>query len=213
MHTHPYPHTFGNKKHLHNRGGLRCPTAGKERPRKLHPNHTAPHAKKRQAFRLLWWLEDDRRGGKRNETRAFKGLEESNGETGILRCIDTDFLVAVLRGKKEAQNRMTELDREGRQATTSVSAFELFYGAHKSEESKNNLGMTNALLGRMDILPLDLDSSDKAGKILTDLAKEGGVIDFRDALIAGISLSNSLTVMTRNKDHFSRIKGLKVESW
>ena len=130
-----------------------------------------------------------------------------------MRCIDTDFLVAVLQGKKEAQNRMEELDQEGRQATTSVSAFELFYGAHKSEESKNNLEKTSAFLGRMDILPLDLGSSDKAGKILADLAKEGGVIDFRDALIAGISLSNSLPVMTRNKDHFSRIKGLKVESW
>ena len=130
-----------------------------------------------------------------------------------MRCIDTDFLVAVLRGKKEAQNRMDDLDREGRQATTSVSAFELFYGAYKSEESENNLEKTNALLSRMDVLPLDVSSSDKAGKILADLAKEGGLIDFRDALIAGISVANSLLIMTRNKDHFSRIKGLKVESW
>ncbi len=130
-----------------------------------------------------------------------------------MRCIDTDFLVAVLRGKKEAQNRMDDLDREGRQATTSVSAFELFYGAYKSEESENNLEKTNALLSRMDVLPLDVSSSDKAGKILADLAKEGGLIDFRDALIAGISVANSLPIMTRNKDHFSRIKGLKVESW
>ncbi|MDG7000350.1 MAG: type II toxin-antitoxin system VapC family toxin, partial [Nitrososphaerota archaeon] len=61
--------------------------------------------------------------------------------------------------------------------------------------------------------PLDVSSSDKAGKILADLAKEGGLIDFRDALIAGISVANSLLIMTRNKDHFSRIKGLKVESW
>lgn len=140
-------------------------------------------------------------------------MEESNGETSLLRCIDTDFLVAVLRGKKEAQKKMEELDKEGRQATTSITAFELFYGAYKSDESKNNLEKTSALLGRMDVLPLDLGSSDKAGEILADLSKEGNAIDFRDALIAGISLANSLPIMSRNKDHFSRIRGLKVESW
>ena len=85
-------------------------------------------------------------------------------------CLDTDFLVAILRGKKEAQSRMEELDLEGRQATTSLSAFELFYGAYKSEEKKNNLEKTNALLGRMNILSLDLSSSDKAGEILANLA-------------------------------------------
>ena len=40
-----------------------------------------------------------------------------------MNCIDTDFLVAVLRGRKDAERRMEELDKEGRQATTSVSAF------------------------------------------------------------------------------------------
>ena len=130
-----------------------------------------------------------------------------------MNCIDTDFLVAVLRGRKEAERRMEELDKEGRQATTSVNALELFYGAHRSRESRNNLERTNALLGRMDVLPLDLRASNKAGEILADLAEEGDAIDFRDALIAGISVVNGLPVMTRSRDHFSRVKGLKLEIW
>jgi tRNA(fMet)-specific endonuclease VapC len=132
-----------------------------------------------------------------------------------MKCIDTDLLVAILRGKdREAKKKMDELDLEGRQATTTINAFELFYGAHTmSKADKSPVEKTIALLGRMDIFPLDLNSSYKAGELLASLAKNGKVIDFRDALIGGISLVNNMTLVTRNKDHFSRIKDLKVEDW
>lgn len=130
-----------------------------------------------------------------------------------MKCVDTDFLVAVLRGRKEAEHRLKELDAEGRQATTSVNAFELFYGACRSRDRLNNIEKTKALLGRMDILELDLSASEKAGEILAALAEEGSPIDFRDVMIAGISVVNGLPVMTRNSGHFSRIKGLKLQNW
>ena len=66
-----------------------------------------------------------------------------------------------------------------------------------------------ALMGRLDILPLDYISSDKAGELLADLADDGKTIDFRDALIAGISITNNLSLVPRNKE----IKSLKLEQW
>ncbi|MDH2900876.1 MAG: type II toxin-antitoxin system VapC family toxin [archaeon] len=131
-----------------------------------------------------------------------------------MKCLDTDLLVAILRGKdKDAEEKMKQLDQEGRHGTTTLNAFELFYGAYRSESRAKNLDKMKALMGRLDILPLDYNSSDKAGELLADLADDGKTIDFRDALIAGISITNNLSLVTRNKEHFSRIKGLKLEQW
>jgi tRNA(fMet)-specific endonuclease VapC len=129
-----------------------------------------------------------------------------------MKCVDTDFMIGVLRRKGEAERKMRELDEEGRQATTAVNAFELFYGAYKSRE-RSNVQKTASLLDRLDVLPLDLESSEKAGETLASLTSTGEAIDFRDALIAGISMVNGLSLVTRNKEHFARVKGLKVEQW
>jgi len=83
-----------------------------------------------------------------------------------MKCIDTAFLIGVLRGRGDAEHKMRELDEEGRQATTSVNAFELFYGAYKSREKSINLERTVSLLDRLDVLPLDLESSQKLVKHL-----------------------------------------------
>lgn len=130
-----------------------------------------------------------------------------------MKCLDTDFLVAILRGKEDAERKMSEMDREGRHSTTAINTFELFYGACKSAQRLINVERTKALLERVDILPLELDSSERAGEILADLTARGDSIDFRDAMIAGIAKANGLTLVTRNKEHFARVKELKVELW
>ena len=38
-------------------------------------------------------------------------------------------------------------------------------------------------------------------------------MDFRDAMIAGIVKSNGLTLVTRNREHFSRVSDVKLEVW
>lgn len=108
---------------------------------------------------------------------------------------------------------MEELDREGRQSTTTVSSFELFYGAYKSTQRENSVEKVSALLARLDVLPLDCESSKKAGEVLAELSEAGKIIDFRDALIAGVAIANGMPLVTRNKEHFTRIRGLKLESW
>jgi tRNA(fMet)-specific endonuclease VapC len=108
---------------------------------------------------------------------------------------------------------MSKLDTEGRQATTSVSAFELFYGAHKSRLIEENVKESRRLLSRLLVLPLATSSAERAGNIFATLEKKGESLDFRDAMIAGIALENRLTVVTRNKSDFARVPGLSVEEW
>ena len=103
-----------------------------------------------------------------------------------MKCLDTDLLVAILRGATEAKAKMEELDSEGRNATTAVNTFELFYGANHSRNISKNLDEVKRLLERLDVLPLTLESSQEAGRIAAILASEGKSLDYRDALIAGI---------------------------
>jgi tRNA(fMet)-specific endonuclease VapC len=130
-----------------------------------------------------------------------------------MKCLDTDLLVAILRGKPETQTIVEELDREGKAATTSVNAFEIYFGANKSDQKNQNVKETSKLLERLAVFPLDLTSSRRAGEISAKLVAKGETIDFRDSMIAAIVIENGLTLITRNKAHFKRVKDLKIETW
>ena len=130
-----------------------------------------------------------------------------------MNCLDTDLLIAILRGKKEAYNRVIELDEEAKGATTAINAFEIFFGAHKSAMKSKSVKEASKLLDRLEVIPLDLASSLKAGEISAELVAKGETIDYRDAMIAGIIIENNLMLVTRNKSHFTRIKSLKLETW
>ncbi len=125
--------------------------------------------------------------------------------------MDTDFLVAVLRGDKSAVPVIEELDRERVRFTTVINAFELYAGAYYTggravREAKN-------LLSKFHILTFDDACAERAGEIFATLKKEGLSLDVRDVMIAATVATYDLTLITRNVKHFSRIKGLKVRSW
>lgn len=129
-------------------------------------------------------------------------------------CLDTDFLIALLRGRPEAVKRAEEYDSIGAEvATTSINAFEIYLGAFKSKEAERNVKQADELLNSIKVLELTLESSRKSGEILSELARRGIPIDLRDAIIAGIALVNGYTLVTRNVKHFRRVIGLSVETW
>ncbi len=131
----------------------------------------------------------------------------------LLKCLDTDLLVAILRGKQEAYASAQELDQEGNAATTSINVFELFYGANKSQLKIQNIKETEKLLAKLEIFPLDKSAAKAAGEISAKLSEKGRPIDYRDAMIAAIAIQNGRTLLTRNAEHFQRIKDLKVKGW
>lgn len=52
--------------------------------------------------------------------------------------------------------------------------------------------------------------SQKAAAIYQELKKENKIIEFRDIFIAATSLVHNMPILTLNKNHFARIKGLEV---
>jgi len=123
-------------------------------------------------------------------------------------------LVALVRGEPEAVKRAEEIDSEGlRKTTTPINAFELYLGAHLSEKREENLRLVRDLLLSLQLLEFDERSCDTAGVIAANLMKLGKPIGARDSMIAGMALRFEQPLLTRNTEHFSRIRGLRVRMW
>lgn len=120
-------------------------------------------------------------------------------------CIDSSFLIEVFRGNEDALSLLHNIEEREEIYIPSPVVTELFVGA-RSEKETNKI---NTVLSQMSILPLDYESSKIAGKILNDLKKQGNIIGFADALIAGISISNQEPILTLDKKHFQKITGVR----
>jgi tRNA(fMet)-specific endonuclease VapC len=97
--------------------------------------------------------------------------------------------------------------------TTSVNTYELYYGARNSANPEKSLSEVNSLLKSIDIIGFDNRAAQKAGEIQTELMRIGRPVNILDTLIAGIVITNNEELLTRDINHFSRIKGLRCRSW
>lgn len=125
--------------------------------------------------------------------------------------IDTDILIDIVRNKTKVVNSISEMETKGYSlATTTINAFELFYGAYKSEKREKNLTSTKKLLKRLNILKMELASAQNAGRIYSELETESQPIGLRDVMIGAITLTEGYSLATRNVEHFQKIKGLNL---
>lgn len=124
--------------------------------------------------------------------------------------LDTDILIDLLRGSEEVTQKINQLEGRGTLLSTStLNAFELFYGAYKTSNREENVEATRTLLDRLIIHDLDMAASEKAGEVQAYL-EEGTPLEFRDTLIASVALTQNITLYTRNTRHFQRIPRLKL---
>lgn len=129
-------------------------------------------------------------------------------------CLDSDFMVDLLRMSQAARAKLEALVRGGaRICTTAINASELYEGAYRSTRPVETMQSVNGLLDRLVILDFDLASADICGRLSAELGKKGtDVADF-DLAIASIALSKREVLITKNQKHFSRIDGLMLDSW
>ncbi len=129
-------------------------------------------------------------------------------------CLDSDFLIAFLRGNPEAERKILQLKQSGERLTiTPISATELYFGAIKADRT-DGIEKTKLFLSMLELLEFDLAAAEKTGEVIATLEKKGQRIGDKDELTAGIALRHcENTIITRNKKHFEKIPGIKVEKW
>jgi len=127
--------------------------------------------------------------------------------------LDTDILVALLKGEPDAIQTIRALEEKNdRIATTAVTAYELLKGAYISSKPKENIEKVQEIISNVQVLDLSLKACEEASKIYRDLRKAGSLIGEFDVLITAIARMYDEIIMTRD-EHFTFIRGIKVTEW
>ncbi len=128
--------------------------------------------------------------------------------------LDTSFIIDVMKKNEKAMEKLKEIISAGdTQIITAPTIFELYSGvlqSDKPDEEKHRILYT---LSHMVSWHLDPSGAERGGEINGKLIKAGEQIDAIDCMIAGIALTCGEKILTRNVKHFSRILGLKVETY
>jgi predicted nucleic acid-binding protein len=120
---------------------------------------------------------------------------------------DTDVLIDYLGGVEPSASRVAEAIAAGRLYTTAIARAELRRGTRAAQQRE----ALDDLLAALVVLPLDTAAADRAGDIARQLDASGQSIAMADALVAAITLVHGATLLTRNRPHFERVQGLKLE--
>lgn len=120
--------------------------------------------------------------------------------------VDADLVIDFLRGAEPGASRVVRWLSDRSLRLSAVTAFELRLGGGFLPRQPQIEG----LIGRRT-LPLDAAGALQAGRVFVALRAEGRGIDVKDALQAGICLRFDLPLATRNRRHFERVPGLRLE--
>jgi tRNA(fMet)-specific endonuclease VapC len=126
-------------------------------------------------------------------------------------CLDTSFLVDLMRTDNDKALRKLIEFRNERLCTTTITLAELYRGAYNSSNTTFEVSKVDKLLQNFEILTLDNESAKKYGEF-HNLLRSNPIGD-ADLFIASIVISKNETLLTRNLKHFERIQDLKVSSW
>lgn len=126
--------------------------------------------------------------------------------------LDTNILIALLRGRGDAARGRLELEAD-RLVVSAITVMELEFGLASSGASGRRRLQLQSLLGLMTVLPFDEAAAGNAGLLRAQLERQGEPIGPYDSLIAGHARSLGLTVVTDNTSEFARVPGLMVENW
>ena len=129
-------------------------------------------------------------------------------------CLDTSFIIDVIRGEEQAKIIEERLDKGSEAITVAApTVMELIKGAELSGKPQSEKEKVYTFLSFLVVLNLNKQSAILTGEIEAGLRKEGDFIGVEYIMIGAIAISNDEKLLTRNKKHFERIPGLEIEAY
>jgi tRNA(fMet)-specific endonuclease VapC len=130
-------------------------------------------------------------------------------------CLDTNFIIDIIKGKISIET-LNKLE-DNSLSIASPSIVEIIRGLHLKSTSQNikhnEEEKIENILNSLNILQLNKENAKAAGKIQAQLVNKGEDIGIMDIMIAAIAITNNEILITRNKKHFEKIEGLKIETY
>jgi predicted nucleic acid-binding protein len=128
-----------------------------------------------------------------------------------VRCLESTFLIDLLKGDAAATAKMREIEALGEAVSIAApSLTELLLGAHFKGGAL--LKETLDLVARVDTLDVDGTVAAEAGRLGAELLRRGEGLPTTDLLIAAAARLRGHVLVTRDTD-FGRIPGLVVEGY
>ena len=124
--------------------------------------------------------------------------------------LDTNICVFLMKNRFPAATQKLLNSDPSEIAVSSVTLFELEYGAAKSQWPEKNRNNVKLFLAPFTIVPFDGNDAIAAGEIRQILEKAGTPIGPYDLQIAAQGLARGYTVVTHNTGEFSRVPNLQV---
>jgi tRNA(fMet)-specific endonuclease VapC len=121
--------------------------------------------------------------------------------------VDTSIFIDYLRAKDKKNTELYMIPSSKHIYISAITLYELLMGATTDQKIVDVKILTEDTI----VLPFDEEVSIQASQIYHDLRKANKMIEFRDIFIAASCLINNLPILTSNKKHFQRIKGLVIE--
>lgn len=131
----------------------------------------------------------------------------------MIYSLDTNTCIQYLNGRSPSVLHRLQSVQPQDVVICSVVRAELFYGAGKSINPAQTLARQQQFLAPFPSLPFDDQCAPVYGNLRARLATAGTPIGPLDLLIAAITLSHNLILVTHNTREFARIPGLRIEDW
>ena len=121
-------------------------------------------------------------------------------------CLDTSMLIAYLKGREPGASAVEYVVKRFQCYVTAITVYELLFGVARARKEIGE----DALLGIMTVVPFDGPAARRAAQLHNELIQRNQDIGIKDILIAACCLEQSLTLLTANERHFSRVPQLIV---
>jgi tRNA(fMet)-specific endonuclease VapC len=120
--------------------------------------------------------------------------------------VDTSVFIEHLRARDKSKSSLFMLGRETEIVVSSITVYELYCGSKSPEKWLD----VSTILTNLPVIPFDESCAKQASLIYHELISKNKIIEVRDILIAASSIAIQIPLMTLNKKHFDRIKGIQL---
>lgn len=117
------------------------------------------------------------------------------------------------RGRSDVVSRFQQYLNEHSYINFSIITYYEILSGLKHRDAQKQLDLFIQFANQNIVLPLTQDSVSVSADIYANLRRKGNPVDDIDLLIAGVAISNNLTLITHNQRHFGRIDGLEYRDW
>ncbi|HLD33247.1 MAG TPA: type II toxin-antitoxin system VapC family toxin [Candidatus Nanoarchaeia archaeon] len=124
-------------------------------------------------------------------------------------CLDTNIVVAFLRGDAEVAEKI----RNNEVCITWLTVCELYRGIFLSRQAVSNKAQLERFLEVIKIIEFNQSACELYGAQHKELKITGSPTQDIDLLISALCIANNKILVTRNIKHFKKVHNLKVISW